>query len=105
MSAELSYRHLDLFSGIGGFALAARWSGWQTVAFSETDSYANRILKKHWPEVPNLGDITRCAHWPNIKCDLVTGGFPCQPYSLAGQRRGASDDRALWPFMCVDEGS
>ena len=91
--------HLDLFSGLGGFALAARWTGWTTVAFSETDPYANRILKKHWPDVANLGDITHCADWPFIECDLITGGFPCQPHSLAGKRRGAADDRALWPFM------
>jgi 16S rRNA G966 N2-methylase RsmD len=49
--------HLDLFSGIGGFALAAQWAGFTTIAFSEIDPYANQILKKHWPATPNLGDI------------------------------------------------
>jgi len=88
--------HLDLFSGIGGFALAAKWTGWQTIAFSEIEPYACKILKRHWPAVPNLGDIRNVR---GIRADLITGGFPCQPFSLAGQRRGASDDRALWPEM------
>jgi len=88
--------HLDLFSGIGGFALAARRSGWSTIALSEIEPYACKILAKNFPGVPNLGDIRALR---GIPCDLVTGGFPCQPYSLAGKRRGASDDRALWPEM------
>lgn len=89
--------HLDLFSGIGGFALAAERTGWQTVGFCEVDEYASRILKRHWPSVPNYGDIRNIR---GVRADLVTGGFPCQPFSTAGQRRGASDDRALWPEMC-----
>ena len=88
--------HLDLFSGIGGFALAAQWTGWTTIAFSEIDPYACKILKQDWPDVPNLGDIRNVR---GIKADLVTGGFPCQPFSVAGKRRGSSDDRALWPEM------
>lgn len=96
-SCSPSRIHLDLFSGIGGFALAAQWTGWQTTAFAEIDPYATKILKRHWPTVPNLGDIRNVR---NIRCDLITGGFPCQPYSLAGKRAGASDDRALWPEMC-----
>lgn len=94
--------HLDLFSGIGGFALAAQWTGWQTIAFSEIEPYACKVLKRHWPDVPNLGDIRNVR---GVRADLVTGGFPCQPYSLAGKRRGASDDRALWPEMLrvIDE--
>ncbi|MBF8281284.1 MAG: C-5 cytosine-specific DNA methylase [Anaerolineales bacterium] len=88
--------HLDLFSGIGGFALAARWSGWRTVAFSEIDPYACRVLERQFPGVPNLGDIRNVRA---VRADLVTGGFPCQPYSLAGKRRGTGDDRALWPEM------
>jgi len=88
--------HLDLFSGIGGFALAARWTGWNTIALSEIEPYACKILAKNFPGVPNLGDIRNVR---GIACDLITGGFPCQPYSLAGKRRGASDDRALWPEM------
>src|ERR1017187_9694501 len=88
--------HLDLFSGIGGFALAARRSGWQTIALSEIEPYANRVLAKNFPGIPNLGDIRNIKA---VRCDLITGGFPCQPYSTAGKRGGASDDRALWPEM------
>jgi DNA (cytosine-5)-methyltransferase 1 len=88
--------HLDLFSGIGGFALAARWTGWQTIGFSEIEPYACKILKRHWPDVPNYGDIRNIR---GVRCDLISGGFPCQPYSVAGKRGGASDDRALWPEM------
>lgn len=88
--------HLDLFSGIGGFALAAAAAGYKTIGFSEIESYACKILKRHWPDVPNYGDIRNIR---GVRADLITGGFPCQPYSLAGERRGASDDRALWPEM------
>lgn len=89
-------RHLDLFSGIGGFALAAAWAGFQTVGFSEIDQYASAVLKKHWPEVTNYGDIRNV---PAVQCDLITGGFPCQPFSTAGHRKGKEDDRWLWPEM------
>jgi DNA (cytosine-5)-methyltransferase 1 len=76
--------------------LAVRWCGLETIGFSEINRYASAILKKHWPRVPNYGDIKNV---PRIDCDLVTGGFPCQPYSLAGKRRGSKDHRALWPEM------
>ena len=96
-SMQRLVRHLDLFSGIGGFALAAQMAGGiKTIGFSEIDPYANTILKRHWPDVPNYGDIRNV---PAIRCDLITGGFPCQPWSAAGKRRGASDDRHLWPEM------
>lgn len=88
--------HLDLFSGIGGFALAAERSGFRTVGFSEIDPYASAVLRKHWPDVPNFGDIRNV---PAMRCDLVTGGFPCQPFSIAGFRKGKNDDRYLWPAM------
>lgn len=89
--------HLDLFSGIGGFALAAQSVGCKTIAFSEIEPYACKILKQTWPEIPNLGDIKNVN---GIRADLLTGGFPCQPFSLVGERRGAEDDRHLWPEMC-----
>jgi len=88
--------HIDLFSGIGGFALAAKSAGFQTIGFSEIEPYACKVLKKHWPDVPNYGDVRNV---PAVKCDLITGGFPCQPFSVAGKQRGANDDRFLWPAM------
>lgn len=86
--------HIDLFSGIGGFALAARWAGVETIAFAEIDSYASRVLQRHWPRVTNYGDVRNV---PTLDAWLVTGGVPCQPASVAGKRRGAEDDRWLWP--------
>ena len=88
--------HLDLFSGIGGFALAAQAAGFETIGFAEIDNYASAILKRHWPNVRNYGDVRTV---PAIRCDLITGGFPCQPFSVAGKQRGTSDDRYLWPAM------
>ena len=89
--------HLDLFSGIGGFALAAASAGFKTIGFSEIEPYACKVLKQNWPDVPNFGDIRNVR---GVRADLVTGGFPCQPFSLAGKRGGATDDRHLWPEMC-----
>lgn len=88
--------HLDLFSGIGGFALAAKRAGWKTIGFAETDEYASKVLRKHWPDVPNHGDVRNVR---NIRADLITGGFPCQPFSCVGTRTGKADDRYLWPEM------
>jgi DNA (cytosine-5)-methyltransferase 1 len=93
-------RHLDLFSGIGGFALACRMvGGIETVGFCEREPYAQKVLKKHWPDVPISNDIHEMKGNEYGTIDLITGGFPCQPYSLAGERRGNEDDRALWPQM------
>ena len=95
-----SLTHLDLFSGIGGFALAARMTGSiETVAFCEREDYAQRVLKKHWPHLPICDDIHNLRGNDYGPIDLITGGFPCQPYSLAGKRGGNDDDRALWPQM------
>jgi DNA (cytosine-5)-methyltransferase 1 len=91
--------HLDLFSGIGGFALAAQWAGFQTIGFSEIDPYCSKILKQHWPDIKNYGDI-RTADFTDVgDVDLLTGGFPCQPFSVAGKKKGREDDRHLWPEM------
>lgn len=96
----ISWRHLDLFSGIGGFALACRMvGGIETVGFCEREPYAQKVLKKHWPDVPICNDIHEMKGTDYGTIDLITGGFPCQPYSLAGERRGNEDDRALWPQM------
>jgi DNA (cytosine-5)-methyltransferase 1 len=88
--------HLDLFSGIGGFALAAASAGFKTIGFSEIEPYACKILKHHWPDVPNHGDIRNLR---GIRADLITGGFPCQPFSSSGRKLGKGDDRFLWPEM------
>ena len=86
----------DLFSGIGGFSLAAHWMGWRTAWFSEIDPYASRVLAHHWPDVPNHGDI-RAIDWTTVELvDVLTGGFPCQPHSLAGLRAGSNDERDLF---------
>lgn len=88
------FTHLDLCSGIGGFALAARWTGWHTIGFSEIDEFCCKVLEKNFPGIPNYGDIRGVR---GISATLVTAGFPCQPVSLAGRRNGATDDRWLWP--------
>ena len=133
--------HLSLFSGIGGIDLAAEWAGFETVCFVEIDKYCQKVLKKHWPDVPIVEDIRdvtkekvmaytngsrgtrkdnsqidRCSRDEGGKATpilqpqgteasiqspitLITGGFPCQPVSVAGKRRGKEDDRWLWPEM------
>ena len=90
-------RHLDLFSGIGGFALAARNVGWDTVGFCEIDPWCQKVLAKNFPGVPIHDDIK--TYRPDGPVDIVTGGYPCQPFSVAGQRGGEDDDRHLWPEM------
>jgi DNA-cytosine methyltransferase len=91
--------HLDLFSGIGGFALAAEWAGFETVGFCDNEPYAQAVLKKHWPNVPIHGDIKALDGTAYRGVTLLTGGFPCQPFSCAGEQRGKDDDRYLWPQM------
>lgn len=88
--------HLDLFAGIGGFSLAADWT-WPDVEhiFVEIDPFCQKVLRKHWPESEIHSDIKKFH--PGRTVDLLTCGWPCQPYSVAGKRRGAEDDRALWP--------
>jgi len=95
-SGQIVGTHLDLFSGIGGFAIAAGLSGWKTIGMCEWDAQASKVLKAKWPDVPNYGDVTKLR---GVKADLITGGFPCQPFTTLGQRRGKTDDRWLWPAM------
>jgi DNA (cytosine-5)-methyltransferase 1 len=92
--------HLGLFEGIGGFSLAARWMGWKTVAWCEWNEFGQKVLRHHFPEAEGHGDITKTdfTKYAN-RIDILTGGFPCQPYSSAGKRLGKEDDRHLWPEM------
>ena len=91
--------HLDLFSGIGGFALAAKWNGYRTVGFCDNEPYAQAVFKKHWPDVPCHKDIREVRGELYAGVTLLTGGFPCQPFSDVGRKRGQADDRYLWPEM------
>jgi DNA (cytosine-5)-methyltransferase 1 len=92
--------HLGLFEGIGGFSLAARWMGWETLAWCEWNEFGQKVLKHHFPEAEGFGDITKTdfTKYAN-RIDILTGGFPCQPYSAAGKRLGKEDERHLWPEM------
>lgn len=93
-------KHIGLFEGIGGFSLAARWMGWETIAWCEWNEFCQKVLSYHFPEANKHGDITKTDFTIyRGKCDILTGGFPCQPYSLAGKRKGNEDDRHLWPEM------
>lgn len=96
-----TFRVLDLFSGIGGFALAFEAAGFRTVAFAEIEPYPCKVLKQHWPEVPNLGDV-RGINGEDYRgaVDVVCGGFPCQDISLAGKGAGITGARSgLWSEM------
>lgn len=87
----------SLFAGIGGFDLAARWMGWRTCWYSEIEPWACRVMAHHFPDAPNLGDVTT-VDWRTVeRPDLLVGGFPCQPASQAGRRQGTADARWLWP--------
>lgn len=101
-------RALSLFSGIGGIDLAAEWAGIETVAFCEYADFPRQVLNKHWPNVPIFKDVKKLSKSGLEKAGvidrdktikLVHGGFPCQPYSSVGKRKGKDDDRDLWPEM------
>lgn len=88
---------LDLFSGIGGFSLAARWANIETIQFVERDKFCQKVLMKNFPNVPIHDDIKTFNFYKDV--DVLTGGFPCQPFSVAGKKKGLTDDRYLWPDM------
>ncbi len=93
-------KHGSLFSGIGGFDLASEWMGWENVFHCEWNHFGQKVLNYYWPNAITYHDITKTdftIHRGRI--DIITGGFPCQPYSSAGKRLGKEDERHLWPEM------
>ena len=104
-------QHLDLFSGIGGFSLGLEATGgFETKAFCDIEEYPRQVLQKHWPHVKQYKDIKE-LNYERLKADginsidIITGGYPCQPFSVAGRQKGEEDPRHLWPeyFRLVKE--
>ena len=111
MRQRKKLQHLDLFSGIGGFSLGLESAGLaETVAFCDIDNFCQKVLKKHWPEVPIFSDIKELTY-EKLKAnginniDIITGGYPCQPFSVAGRKKGEEDPRHVWPeyFRIIKE--
>jgi DNA-cytosine methyltransferase len=97
---------LDLFSGIGGFSLGLESTGhFETAAFCEIEPYCQKVLKKHWPDVPIFDDIRQLKGTDIGTIDIITGGYPCQPFSVAGKQKAEQDPRHLWPeyFRLIQE--
>src|SRR5688572_3769518 len=94
---------LSLFSGIGGLELGLERAGMTVVGQVEIDPFCRRVLAKHWPDVPRHDDVRTCVEWwrsgPRPAVHVVAGGFPCQPFSSSGLRRGVADERWGWPWM------
>jgi DNA (cytosine-5)-methyltransferase 1 len=95
----MKLRTLDLFSGIGGFSLGLESTGFfETIGFVEKDKFCQKVLKKHWNNI-NIEEDIRNVKGEKYQADVVTGGFPCQPFSVAGKRKSTADDRYLWDEM------
>ena len=92
-----TWRGLSLFSGIGGLDLAFEWAGGKVIAMCEIQPYCQKILRKHWPNVPLFDDIKKLRGENVGTVDVIYGGFPCQPFSVVGKQRGKDDSRYLWP--------
>ena len=98
METNHTMTHASLFSGIGGAEIAAAWMGWDNLFHCELNPFGRKVLEYWFPNAKSYGDITKTDFTPwRGQIDVLTAGFPCQPFSLAGQRRGAEDDRYLWP--------
>ncbi len=97
--------HVSLFSGIGGLDLAAEWAGFRTIQFVERDPFCQKVLAKHWPEVPIHDDITTFDGDTRSGCTVISGGFPCQDISVAGHRKGIRGERSglVWRMLDVVE--
>lgn len=99
--SRLRLKALSLFTGIGGLDLGLERAGMTVVGQVEIDPYCQRVLAKHWPDVPRHDDVCTAMDWwrseQRPRVDVVCGGYPCQPFSTAGRMRGAEDDRHLWP--------
>jgi DNA (cytosine-5)-methyltransferase 1 len=99
-SKEKKVRHASLFSGIGGFEIAAQWMGWENVFQVEIDKFCQKVLTKNFPNTDKHLDIFNFDGTEyRGTVDIISGGFPCQPFSIAGKRNGSGDDRHLWPQM------
>lgn len=96
---------LSLFAGVGGLELGLEWAGMHTVGQVEIDPYCQAVLAHHWPDVPRHDDVTTAPEWwasterPTV--DVICGGFPCQPFSLAGKQAGTLDERWMWPQFAM----